>query len=264
MTVELCAALAALLSAVAAASSGLAHSDVKGPWRRLVLPARAAGLVPLAVALALTIIAHGEPSPFDLRQVALGLGSVTLIIGLVLAWRRGVAGTGPVQDLLMMSLVLVAILAIQPGGSLLACEQHWLPFWIYWVLFLLGVGGTLSAGSVALDLALEAIWPGEQRWAVRTDAHRLLVDATGWALVSLGAGLSLSLWWSWRTMGNLFGGDARQTWLGATWLVVATSLLAWRSERRGAQIAAVLSILAASMALFGLLAIPDLLRLWSL
>lgn len=264
MIVEVWAALAALLFVVAAVSSGLARSELKGPWRRTVLPARAAGLVLLAIALILVTIAHGEPSPFDLRQVALGLGLATSALGLGLAWRHGVARTGPVQDLAMVALVLVTILAIRPGGPLLGCEEHWLPFWIYWGLFLLGAGGTLLAGSVALDLALEAIWPGEQRWNARTDAYRLLTAATGWALVILGGGLSLSLWWSWRTMGSLTGGDARQTWLGATWLVVSMSLVAWQSERRGARIAAALSILAASMALFGLLAIPDLQRLWSL
>jgi hypothetical protein len=264
MIVEVWAALAALLFAVAAASSGLAHSGLKGRWHRMVLPARAAGLVLLTIALILAIMAHGEPSPFDLRQVALGLGLGTSALGLGLAWRHRVVGTGPVQDLAVVGLALVTILAIHPGGPLLSCEEQWLPFWVYWGLFLLGAGGTLLAGCVALDLALEAIWPGEQRRTARTDAHRPLTDATGWALIVLGDGLSLSLWWSWRTMGDLSGGDARQTWLGATWLVVSMSLMAWQSERRGARVAAALSILAASMALFGLLAVPDLQRLWSL
>jgi hypothetical protein len=264
MTVELWAALAALCFSAAALSSGLARIGQRGAWRRLVVPARAAGLIALAIAVALAIGVHGEPSPFDLRQVALGLGLAASAAGFGLAWRHGVAGAGPVQDLVMVGLVLVAILAIRPGGSALNCMQRWLPFWLYWGLFVLGAGELLLAGSVAWDLALEAIWPGDRRWAVRANAHRLLTDAMAGALVTLGGGLTISVWWSWRTMGSLSGGDSRQIWMGATWLVGSMSLLAWQSERRGARIAAALAFLAALMALFGLLAVPDLQRLWSL
>lgn len=262
--VELWAALAVLLFAAAAVSSGLARVELAGRWRHLVLPARVGGLIFLAVALVLVILAHGEPSPFDLGQVALGLGLATSAIGLGLAWRHGVSDTGPVQDLLVAGLILVALLVIQPGGAQLGCAERWWPFWIYWGAFVLGSGGILSAGSTALDLALEAIWRGERGWTAHADAHRLLGEATLAGLVILGGGLSLSIWWSWRTMGSLSGGDPRQAWMGATWLVVSMSLLAWQSERRGVRIAAALAVLAASMALFGLLAVPDLQRLWNL
>ncbi len=264
MTVELWGALAALFFAAAGVTSGLARFEQRRFWRRMVVPARAAGLIALTVSLALAVADQGEPSPFDLRQVALGLGLAASATGLVLAWRHGVAGAGPVQDLVIMSLVLAAILAIRPGGSSLSCVQQWLPFWVYWGLFVLGAGGLLLAGSGAMDLALEAIRPREQRWAARAETHRLLADAILGALLALGGGLAISIWWSWHTMGSLSSGDPRQTWMGATWVVGSMSLLAWPSERRGARAAAILAFLAAAMAVFGLLAIPDLQRLWSL
>jgi hypothetical protein len=122
----------------------------------------------------------------------------------------------------------------------------------------------LLAGSVALDLAVEAIWPAAQGWTGRAGVHRLLAEATLGASVALGGGLAISVWWSWYTIGSLSGGDPRQTWMGATWLVLSMSLLGWQSERRGVRTAAVLACLAAAMALFGLLAVPDLQRLSNL
>ena len=264
MTVELWGALAALFFAVAGVASGLARFEQRRFSRRVVVPSRAAGLIALTVALALAVEAQGELSPFDLRQVALGLGLAASATGLILAWRHGVAGAGPVEDLVMMGLVLVAILTIRAGGPSPDCVQQSLPFWLYWGLFILGAGGLLIAGCVSLDLALEAIRPREQRWAARAEAHRLLADAILGALVALGGGLAISIWWSWHTMGSLSSGDPRQTWMGATWVVGSMSLLAWQSERRGARTAAILAFLAAAMAVFGLLAIPDLQRLWSL
>lgn len=260
MTIELWAALAAvLLTAAAAVSSSLALLGMRGPWRRVVVAARAVSLIPLALA----ITAHGEPSPFDLRQLTLGLGLAMPLIGLGLAWRHGTAGAGPVHDVVVLSLVLAAILAIHPGGSPLNCVQRSFPFWSYWGLFVLGSGSILLAGSTALDLALGAIVPGGERRAPRADSYRLLADAAIAALVAVGGGLVINAWWSWHTTGSPLGGDPRQTWMGATWLVAGMSLLAWQLERRGARIAAVLVVVAAVMALVGLLAVPDLQRLWS-
>jgi hypothetical protein len=91
-----------------------------------------------------------------------------------------------------------------------------------------------------------------------------LADATFLGLAAVGAGLAISIWWSWRTAGGLLSGDPRQTWLGATWLVAGMSLLAWPLERRGQRIAAALALVAAVMALLGLLAIPELQQLWGL
>jgi hypothetical protein len=264
MMVEVWAALSALFFAAAAVTRGLEHSELQGPWRRIVLPARAAGLVAVAAALALTVMAHGEPSPFDLRQVALGLGLATSAVGLCTTWRKDAPAIGPVRDLFLVSLILAAILAIQPGGALLRCAERCVSFGVYWGLFVLGSGGALFAGSVTLDLALDSIWPKGHRWMARAEAYRLLTGVTLGALVILGIGLSLSVWWSWRAMGSLSGGDPRQTWMGATWLVLSMSLLAWQSERRGARVAGALAVLAASMVLFGLLALPDLQRLWGL
>lgn len=262
MTIELWATLAALL--LAAASSSPILLGVRGPWRRVVVAARATSLVPLALALGLAVAAHGQPSPFDLRQLALGLGLAMPLIGLALAWRHGAAGAGPVHDLVVLGLVLAAIGAIRPGGVALNCVEHSLPFWSYWGLFVLGAGSMLVAGSAALDLALAAIAPVGQRHTPRADSYRLLADAAFVSLVAVGAGLVISTWWSWHTTGSLLSGDPRQTWMGATWLAAGMSLLAWPLERRGARIAAALAVVAAVMALVGLLAVPDLQRLWSM
>jgi len=228
------------------------------------MAARAASLLPLAAALGLAVLAHGEPSPFDLRQLALGLGLALVLAGLALAWRHGTAGAGPVQDLVALSLVLAAVLAIRPGGTLLTCVQRSLPFGAYWGLFVLGSGGLLLAGGTALDLGLAALVPGSERRLPRTDAYRQLAGAAFLGLAAVGGGLAISACWSWRMAGSLLSGDPRQTWLGATWLVAGMGLLAWPLERRGPRVAAVLAVVAAVMALVGLLAIPELQRLWGL
>ncbi|MFN2227572.1 MAG: hypothetical protein ACK2UY_14715 [Anaerolineae bacterium] len=257
MTTELWSALAAALLAAAAASSGLALFGVRGPWRRTLVAARAASLVLLAVALGLAISAQGEPSPFDLRQLALALGLAMIIASLGLAWRRDTDGAGPVQDLVAGSLVLAAGLAIRPGGTPLTCAQRSLPFAAYWGLLILGAGALLLAGSTVLDLGLAAI--------VRRGERRLPpADAAFLGLVAVGGGLAISAWWSWRTMGSLLSGDARQVWLAATWLVASMGLLAWPLERQGRRAAAILALVAAVMALVGLLAIPELQRMWGL
>ncbi len=262
MKIELWAALAALLYAAAAVSSGLARSKRQGAWRRVALATRIAGLVPLAVALTVAIMDHGEPSPYDLRQLALWLGLAASLVGLALPWRQGNTEAGPVQDVVLLSLLVAALLVIRPGGRPLTCVERWFPFWTYWGLFLLGSGSILVAGSAALDLALGAFLPGDQLWTTRAGSYRLLANATLGSLVALGGGLTLAVWWAWRTAGSLSAGDPRPTWMGATWLLVGMSLLAWQLQRRGARIAAILAIVAAAMALFGLLAVLDLQRLW--
>lgn len=263
MTTELLTLLGAMLFAAAAVSGGLAHFGHQRPWRRVVLASRIAGLVPLSLALTMTVAAHGGPSPYDLRQMALGLGLATVLVGLALAWRHGAAAVGPVLDLIVLGLVLAGLLVIQPGGPALDCVERWFPFWTYWGLFLLGSGSTLAAGSAALDLMLGTLLPGDRLWTARASSHRVLANATLGTLVILGGGLALAAWWSWRSGSSLAAGDPRQTWMGATWLAAAMSLLAWQLERRGERTATALAVLAAAMALFGLLALPDLQRLWS-
>jgi len=264
MMIELWAALAAGLLVAAAVSSGLGLFGARAPWRRMPGVIRAASLVPLAVALGLAIVAQGEPSPFDLRQLALALGLAMVLAGLGLAWRQGTAGGGPVQDLVAASLVLAAVLAIRPGGTPLACAQRTLPFAAYWGLFGLGGGALLLAGSTALDLGLAAIVPDGGRRQLPADAYRQLADAAFLGLIAIGGGLAISAWWSWRTLGSLLSGDPRQAWLAATWLVVSMGLLAWPLEHRGRRAAAALVLVTAAMALVGLLAVPELQQMWGL
>ena len=260
MRIELWAGLAAFFFALAGVGGGLQRFGIRGPWRWLTLAARAAGLVFLAVDLSLVVVAHGEPSPFDLQQLALALALALSGISLALTLRRGAAGL--VQDLLVLALVLAAMLAIRPGGPLLSCLQRSPVFLSYWGLFVLGSGSALLAGSAALDLALQAALPGGESPSP-AGLRGLLAGATLGALVTLGAGLTTSLWWAWHMLGSLSDGDPRQVWLAATWLVAGSSLLAWQWERHSVRLAAGLALLAAVMALFGLLAIPELQRLWS-
>lgn len=262
MAIEPWAVFSALLFLGAAASSGLARFRVRGPWRRVAVAGRATGLVPLALALILAIGAHGEPSPFDLQQLGLALGLAVALIGLVRAWQLGGSGIAPVQDLVVLGLVLGATFAVRSGGSPLSCVQRSVLFWSQWFLFVLGSGSILLAGSAALDLALLAVLPGEGLRPARRDLGRLLADATFAALAILAGGLTISVWWAWRTGGGLSSGDPRQVWMAATWSVAAMSLLAWQVERQSRRLAAGLAVVAAAIALVGLLAVPDLLRLW--
>lgn len=264
MTTELWSALAALLLAAAAVSSGLALLGAAGPWRRILVVARAVSLLPLAVALALAVTAQGELSPFDLRQLALALGLAMVLAGLGFAWRHDTAGSGPVQDLVALGLVLAAVLAIRPGATPLTCVQRSLPFAAYWGLFVLGSGGLLLAGGTALDLGLAAVVPGSEQRVSQTGAYRQLAGATFLGLVALGGGLALSALWSWQMAASLLSRDPRQTWLGATWLVAGMALLTWPLERPSPRVAAAMTVVAAAMALVGLLAVPELWQLWGL
>jgi hypothetical protein len=130
------------------------------------------------------------------------------------------------------------------------------PCLVQWILFLVGAGGAVVAGSTALTLGLCALLSGrglDLRWSARRDLLACLRQATGITLVALGAGLAMGVWWAWQVTGRLTAGDPREGWLVVGWVLAATSWVAWRLGRQGGRWAAVLIMLAASVAMTGLL-----------
>jgi hypothetical protein len=242
-------------------------------WHLLALGARLGSVVALIISLVLATVTHGEWSPSDLRQVAIGLALATLLIHLLLVWRLETDSASPVVDAVALALILIDAIAIRPGGPLLSCVQRAAPYRVQWILFLLGSGGTLVAGSAGLMLGLNP-------WSVKhsrrlglpdtADIHTLLRQATALAWLLLGSGIVVSAWWAWQTMGTLADGDLRVGWCAITWLILAMSELAWRldktladseGEQDRGRWPARLAVVAAAAAFLGLLAVTDLLRL---
>lgn len=268
MALEAWVALSAgILLAVTIVAQGLALSRVRGRWDLVAIGTSVGAAVLLATTLILTVREHERWSPFDLQQMALSLALMTLIIHLVLAWRAGTIKTGLVVDLVVLVLALMVVIAIRPGGSPLNCIQRAFPFQLQWILFLLGAGGATVAGGTALMLALR-IWLVERGSALRlprrVDFYVPLKQAARLVLAALGSGLVVGSWWAWQTMGVLTSGDPREEWMAVTWLVAALSLLAWRLEKWAGRWAAGLAVVAAIVALFGLLILLDMRRLLGL
>jgi hypothetical protein len=260
---------AGVLLVLSAAVQALALS--KGPdripWTAVATVARVGAALLLVAALVTSGIAAGEWLPFDGARVALSLALTTLVIDLLLAWRLGVDGGGLVLDLIGIALILLAATAFHPSGAPLTYAQRIIPFRIEWLLLLLGAGAALVAGSSGLMLAFLAVLE-RLRWGARArdraKVHVFLKQSTLLSLVLLGAGLTLGVWWAWRTGALLIGLDPRSGWLAVTWLVAAASLLAWQLGRRASRWATALAVLAGAIVLFGLLVAPELVRvLWA-
>jgi hypothetical protein len=258
---------ASALLVVAGVARGLVFFRSQKWWYPLAIGARTGSAIVLAVVLVLSAIDRGYWSPFDLQQAAFSLALAMLCMHLMLSWRCGVDGAGPVADLVALLLVLAGLLLIRPGAPQLTCFQRRAPFYIQWALSLLGAGGVIAAGSAGLQLLLRA---GSIRrgWGFRgpseADLHAFLGHATVWALIALGTGLTVGVWWAWRAMGSLASGDPREVWMASTWLVAGTSLLSWQLKRRSGQLPAGLVVMAAAVAIFGLLAVVDLRSLFAI
>jgi hypothetical protein len=264
------AGLALAVAAVVQGSALRRSGPGRRRWEWLATGARCGGSAALTAAIILAAIAHGQWSPSDLRQVILGLALAILVVYLGLAWSSGASSAGPVVDLVTLVLILVDVIVVWPGGPLLTSAQATVPFQVQWTLFLLGGGAVTVAGSAGLMLVLQPARPGsgnDLRWMHATGTHILLRQATSVALLALGSGLAVSVWWAWRTVGFLTDGDPRVGWVAITWLAAAMSELAWWWDRRSpvsdegggaGRWAAGLAIVAAAGLLFGLLAVMDL------
>jgi hypothetical protein len=115
--------------------------------------------------------------------------------------------------------------------------------------------------TVALARAMEG-----RGWnpylAAPEDLCALLLRAAMLALVAIGSGLAVGLWWDWQTLGTLTSGDPRAEWMALTALITAMSLLAGQLDRHRRGWVIGLVVLATSNMLFGwllLVGVQDLL-----
>jgi hypothetical protein len=254
------ALVAACLLGIAVLSSGLAMFRVRGLWGRIAAVARVAGMTALLASLVSAVVLQGEWSPFDLHRVVMDLALAMLVVHFALAWRLGTSGANLAVDVTALLLVVLAAIVLRPGSPPLTCVQRTVPFWIRWFLFLLGSGGVLVAGNASLMLALRRGMMGrgkDLRIANPTDLCSLLTGATFLALVAIGGGLTIGVWWAWQTVGGLSSGDPREGLMAVTWLVSAMSLSAWQLGIWRGRWAAGLAIMSAGMVLVGLLAVAN-------
>jgi len=256
--------VAVLLLVTAVVAYGLELFRVRGQWTYWGTGATVGAVIALAVALVVIASRHGHGwqsllavRSLDPRQVVLGLALTTLAIHLVLAWRLPVDATGLAVALLALVLVLISGFMVEASELSPDCDQSTIPSQLQWALFLVGTGGLAVAGSAGLTLALRA---GLARriprvqWPLWIDLHVLLVRATALALVSLGAGLTASLWWSWQLRGTpCTMHEPREGWVIVALLVAAMSFLARRTGGRWGRWSAGLAMVAAAVAILTLL-----------
>lgn len=223
-------------------------------WTRVFVAVRATSIVALTVALVARVVTLGHWSPYDQGLGLLGLALVMLLVHSLLAWLLKVEIPTPLVELTGLGLLLLGAARLPAGVPLLACPQTVVPFQIQWVLFLLGGGSLLAAGCTGLTVVLGRAADGfgwNLRLAASEDMVVLLVRAARLALVTLGSGLIVGLWWSWQTLGTQTSGDPRADWMAVTWLLTAMSLLAGQLERHMRRWVVGLVVLAASNMLFG-------------
>jgi hypothetical protein len=243
-------------------------------WEQVAAAARLGSIIALTTSLVLATVEHGEWSPSDLRQVTLGLALATLIIHQLLSRALHTSHhAGPVIDVVVLAFILIDAFLVQPGGPLLNCAQRAVPYQIQWILFLLGSGSAVVAGTAGLFRCF-------YRWSVvgrgilhlppMSRTHSLLRNASTLALLFLGAGIVVSAWWSWRTIGSPAADDPRVAWIAVSWFAAAMSEVAWLldgqlpgpGERQGqGRWAALLAALSGTTAIMALLVVMDLRRL---
>jgi hypothetical protein len=242
---------------------GLSGAFERRRWRRLIVVMRVAAAAALTAALTLVAINEGAWTPFELRHLTLGIALAALTIQLAMAWGCHTDGAGPVLDLVVLGLSLLAV-EVRTRDALPTCPQREILFLAQWGLFVVGTGGAVVAGSAGLMLLLRGFlakigWdpqlpPGD-------DVQTFLRQATMLTLAALGIGLVVGSWLAWSYVGTPTGGDPRSTWMAITWLISAMSLLAWRLRQRPGRQglwAAILDISAASTAIVGILAITGI------
>lgn len=252
---------AAFLLGVAAVAGGLALFNTRRQWAWVAVGARAAGTVFVAAALGLAVLAQGEWSPLDSQQVVTGLVLAMLAAQMVLTWRLRSGSGGPVVDVMAVALILAGTFLLRPDAPPLTYAQKAVAFRAQWVLFLLGAGCVLAAGSAGLMLALRRGLARQGRGFGQPtpgDLHNLLTQGIFLALVFLGGGLVLGVWWAWQTMGSLTGGDPRELWMAAIWLAAAMSQLAWQLEGQRGRWAAGLALAATSGVVLCLVLLPQM------
>jgi hypothetical protein len=256
--------LAVLLLTLASVADALRLLQVQGKWGLLANIPRLGAIFVLVLALAWSSAAHSRSlptfiviHPLDAQQIALALALTTLGIYLLLVWWLKTDAAALIVNLVTLALVVAGILASETGALAMACEQRAVSFQGQWILFLAGDGGLVVAGSAGFALALRASLArrvSAVKWPYWFDLHVLLRGASAVALFALTAGLAVSLWWSWQTVGVLTSSDSRTGWAAATWLIAAIGMLARRKGGRWGRWTAALAMLGAVVAILGLLA----------
>ncbi len=237
--------------------------------RLLVYPAlgiggiRVAAAVLLAVAWSLAARSWGQWIPYDPKQATLGLAFGTLAVLLALeAWLR-VVGAGWVTDILVLALSIVAITVKSGAGQLVLVNQA-TAFYLQWCLLLVGTGAVTVAGGTGLVLALRAAISERSpnlRLPQPAGLYTLLRQGAALAWLALGSGVLLATWRAWRATWSLAGSAMHEGWMAAVWLIVGAGLLSWGLGKRAWQWAACLALLATTLAIIGMLAVPGLLRI---
>ncbi len=256
MMPEIWVAIAAALLGVGAIAGSTAIFAGRRPWGAVAIGARVAALAALIVTLIAAVMASGQWTAFDRQQAMLSLVVALEAIHLVLVWRLGAVGVGPVVDIVALILSVVGVFLIQAGAPSPICTQQASLFQAHWVIVLLGGGSLLVAACAGLALALRwlLVWRGlELDLPEPVSLYGLLKHAATLALVALGSGLLTGVWWAWRTTGVMLGANAREVWMAVAWLITAMTLLAWQLGGRRSQWAAGLALVAAAAMLVGLL-----------
>jgi hypothetical protein len=262
MTIEVWFALGAgLLLVLSLGGEVLRLVQARGRWALLAAGFEVAAFIAALVALALAIVGADPRSPDNLRLVAWGLAPAILGAHLFLQRLANTQGGRLIARLLALAALLLGILVPTPAGTLLGCPQSGAAFTLQWSLFVLGAGNVIVAGSAGLEMILGAAWSRRRAHYSplrNRSLHILVAQGTVLALVTLGAGLTVAIGWSWQATGTPTSGDPREIWLAITWLVTATSMLAWQMEKGAAKWAAILAVLAAASAFGSLLVAPAL------
>ena len=256
MTAELWAAVSAVLLAVAVAAWLAKVFQVRGPWTLVAALARLAAGLGLIVALGLSSMMQGGWSPWNRLQVTVTLTLAMLVVDLVLARKLDPRTTNPFVDLVGLALILVGVRTSPATAPVWDFLQRTIPYYLQWLLFLLGSGAALVAGCAGLMLVLQSLLGArisEQRLSRREEYRLLLKRAAMVVLVAVGAGLTVSVWWAWRSIGTLNSTDPRAGWLAIGWLCAAMSLVAWRLERGWERWAGGLAMVAAVVISLGVL-----------
>ena len=248
MMPEIWGAMAAFLLAIATVTGSFALVKARRRWAAVATVTRAAGAAMAVIALALAALVQGGWSPLETRQVVWGLVLAMLSIQMALAWSMRIGSGGPVVDAVAVGLILAGTFLLPLDGSPLGCAQQATACWVQWLLYLLGGGAALVGGSAAIMLALHKGLSARGRrlgQPGRGELYTFLTQAIFLALVALGSGLIVSVWWAWKTAGTLIAGDPREVWMAITWLTAAMSLVAWELEGHRGRWAAGLALVAA-------------------
>jgi hypothetical protein len=261
MTPETLSLVAILLLALTAVSRGLALFGLPGPWSLATVTFRLGATLLLVVALGLLVATIGEWTPLYWKQLVVSLSIAILAIYQVMAWLLRLEGAAPLADLLALALIVASLLVTGPVTSAPDCSHDSAPFIIVQGLLLAGTASVAIMGCSSVLLGLVAAWGQDNQrpqWPGRDGLTHFLVQTNMLALLSLGFGLVLGIFWSWQTTGSLSSGDTGMAWMASIWLLAAMTNLARALQRHWLAWLVILAVVSASAAIGGLLIPPFL------